>query len=162
MSDQHKFRYLLPPGNNFHFVSKFNARLGKQIEDLSGEALAALSSYAWPGNVRELENVMERAALFADGATISLEHLPEEVTSSAGQPSERGATAPDVGLKEQVRAAVSQLERQLILRALEQMGGNVTHTARLLKLSRKGLQLKMKELGLRDLPLRPQGSDSGE
>ena len=58
---------------------------------------------------------------------------------------------------------MSQLERQLILRALEQMGGNVTHTARLLKLSRKGLQLKMKELGLRDLPLRTaRDSETGE
>jgi len=146
-----------------HFVSKFNARLGKHIEGLAADALAGLGSYGWPGNVRELENVMERAALFADGATISLEHLPSEITAQAGPPGERSATSPDVGLKEQVRAAVSQLERQLILRALEQMGGNVTHTARLLKLSRKGLQLKMKELGLRDLPLRPlRDGETGE
>jgi DNA-binding NtrC family response regulator len=60
-----------------------------------------------------------------------------------------------------VRAAVNQLERQLIFRALEQMNGNVTHTARVLKLSRKGLQLKMKELGLRDIQLRTsRGSES--
>jgi|SRR6478736_5340709 len=148
-----------------HFISKFNARLSKHIEGLDLEALTALGGYGWPGNVRELENVMERAALFADGPSISIEHLPAEVTAQSGPMSERGvgATAPDVGLKEQVRAAVSQLERQLILRALEQMGGNVTHTARLLKLSRKGLQLKMKELGLRDLPLRSQrDSETGE
>jgi DNA-binding NtrC family response regulator len=53
-------------------------------------------------------------------------------------------------LKEQVKAAMSRLERELIVKALEQTGGNVTHAARLLKISRKGLQLKMKELGLRE------------
>src|SRR5690606_41896848 len=65
------------------------------------------------------------------------------------------------GLKEQVKAAVNHLERQLIQRALEQMGGNVTHTARLLKLSRKGLQLKMKELGLREQPAKLESSAEG-
>jgi DNA-binding NtrC family response regulator len=54
------------------------------------------------------------------------------------------------GLKEQVKAAMSRLERELIQKALDQTNGNVTHAARLLKISRKGLQLKMKELGLRE------------
>jgi DNA-binding NtrC family response regulator len=54
------------------------------------------------------------------------------------------------GLKEQVREATSKLERDLINRALLETNGNVTHAARLLKISRKGLQLKMKELGLRE------------
>ena len=54
------------------------------------------------------------------------------------------------GLKEQVKAAMSRLERDLIQAALGQTSGNVTHAARLLKISRKGLQLKMKELGLRE------------
>ncbi len=58
-------------------------------------------------------------------------------------------STPD-GLKEQVKAAMSKLERDLIERALKQTHGNVTHAARLLKISRKGLQLKMKELNLRE------------
>ena len=56
----------------------------------------------------------------------------------------------DPGLKQAVREATLKLERQFIARALAQTGGNVTHTARLLKISRKSLQNKMKELGLRD------------
>ncbi len=60
------------------------------------------------------------------------------------------AADASVGLKEQVREAMSRLERDLIHRALLQTHGNVTHAARLLKISRKGLQLKMKELGLRE------------
>jgi DNA-binding NtrC family response regulator len=61
-----------------------------------------------------------------------------------------GPSPAQDGLKEQVKAAMSRLERELIVRALEQTSGNVTHAARLLKISRKGLQLKMKELSLRE------------
>jgi DNA-binding NtrC family response regulator len=140
-----------------HFVQKYNERLGKSLVGISAEAQAVLAAYPWPGNVRELENVLERAVLFADGDRIFTEHLPVELTqrsSPVGASSEATTKAEEVGLKEQVRAAVNQLERQLIFRALEQMNGNVTHTARVLKLSRKGLQLKMKELGLRDIQLK--------
>ncbi len=137
-----------------HFIRKYNQRLGKALVGVSAEAMTVLTSYPWPGNVRELENVLERAVLFADGDRVFTEHLPAEIVQARGSSGVSGEKSEEVGLKEQVRAAMSQLERQLIFRALEQMGGNVTHTARVLKLSRKGLQLKMKELGLRDLPLK--------
>jgi two-component system, NtrC family, response regulator AtoC len=74
--------------------------------------------------------------------------IPGAVT--AGSPSSAPSPSPDDGLKEVVRAATSRLEKELIQRALDQTAGNVTHAARLLKISRKGLQLKMKELGLRE------------
>ncbi len=146
-----------------HFIQKFNSRLSKRITGITPEALTAMRSYPWPGNVRELENVMERAVLFCDVERIGPSHLPselrstdpEELTSfSSLEMSGIDSASGTAGLKEQVKAAVNQLERELILKALEQMGGNVTHTARLLKLSRKGLQLKMKELGLREGALR--------
>jgi two-component system, NtrC family, response regulator AtoC len=135
-----------------HFVAKYNKRLGKAVTGIAPEALGLLAAYHWPGNVRELENVMERAVLFTDGPRVLVEHLPAEIADRGTQQAEM--SGGEVGLKEQVRAAMSQLERQLIYKALEQTSGNVTHTARILKLSRKGLQLKMKELGLRDVPLR--------
>jgi two-component system response regulator AtoC len=71
-------------------------------------------------------------------------------TSSPSSPSDEQLAPSSDGLKEQVKAAMSRLERGLIERALQQTQGNVTHAARLLKISRKGLQLKMKELGLRE------------
>ena len=140
-----------------HFVEKFNARLGKTIEAVSGETQALLASYPWPGNIRELENVIERAVLFCDGAQLRPDDLPPDVrdqgrsapATSPSQPPIESPASSD-GLKEQVKAAMSRLERELILKALDQTGGNVTHAARLLKISRKGLQLKMKELGLRE------------
>jgi len=62
----------------------------------------------------------------------------------------QAALSGEGGLKEHVKVAMSRLERELVSRALQQTTGNVTHAARLLKISRKGLQLKMKELGLRE------------
>ncbi|HYJ10405.1 MAG TPA: sigma-54 dependent transcriptional regulator, partial [Polyangiaceae bacterium] len=143
-----------------HFMRKFNARLKKEVTGAEASALQRLIGYPWPGNIRELENVIERAVLFCDGSELRLSDLPGEVRDSAQGGSgstplpppsgERSSAASSDGLKEQVKAAMSRLERELIVRALEQTGGNVTHAARLLKISRKGLQLKMKELGLRE------------
>jgi two-component system response regulator AtoC len=139
------------------FLTKFNQRLKKQITSVSPEALARLAAYGWPGNIRELENVLERAVLFADTSTIQEENLTQEVRNlrdgktPAPQPVEVGPVdSSGNGLKEKVKAAASRIERELILRALDQTSNNVTHAARLLKISRKGLQLKMKELGLRE------------
>ncbi len=160
-----------------HFVTKFNTRLKKSIGGVDDGAIERLSAHSWPGNIRELENVIERAVLFADGSTISESDLPDEIrgqsvdrsSTDLGRPTADGdgrssrpsvesvppgpreaAEEPADGLKEQVKAAMSRLERDLIERALKQTQGNVTHAARLLKISRKGLQLKMKELGLRE------------
>ena len=141
-----------------HFLSKFNSRLNKNIHGISTEAEAVLASHPWPGNIRELENVIERAVLFADTQQIQLVDLSPELRESNLSVRPRASVTPpamDVtssveGLKEQVKAAMSRLERELIQRALDQTAGNVTHAARLLKISRKGLQLKMKELGLRE------------
>jgi len=145
-----------------HFLAKFNERLKKQVAGVEPEALDLLSAYGWPGNIRELENVMERAVLFCDAQKLRVEDLPGELRgASAGSiapPStlEGAGSAGDIplgaegGLKEHVKVAMSRLERELVSRALKQTNNNVTHAARLLKISRKGLQLKMKELGLRE------------
>jgi two-component system, NtrC family, response regulator AtoC len=143
--------------------------LKKSIDGIEPAALARLTSYSWPGNIRELENVIERAVLFCDGDELHLGDLPAEMRGASGlldapvsttplpPPSSEPSSALSDGLKEQVKAAMSRLERELIVRALEQTNGNVTHAARLLKISRKGLQLKMKELGLREQGERGEG-----
>jgi two-component system response regulator AtoC len=146
-----------------HFLVKFNERLRKKVESVHREALDLLVAYPWPGNIRELENVIERAVLFCDTHELSASDLPPDVR---GIPALVNVPLPDAdlqaalasegGLKEHVKVAMSRLERELVSRALQQTGGNVTHAARLLKISRKGLQLKMKELGLRE------GSEKGD
>jgi len=145
-----------------HFLKKFNERLKKNVIGIEPEALDLLNAYTWPGNIRELENVMERAVLFCDGQKLRVEDLPSELRGPSGMSgSIAPATSADAnvdlgnlpaegGLKEHVKVAMSRLERDLVSRALKQTNNNVTHAARLLKISRKGLQLKMKELGLRE------------
>jgi nitrogen regulation protein NR(I) len=141
-----------------HFLVKFNERLKKHVTGVEADALEVLSTYPWPGNIRELENVVERAVLFCDGTRLRVNDLPPEVRGASAlatvspqtEASLDAAIAAEGGLKEHVKVAMSRLERELVSRALEQTGGNVTHAARLLKISRKGLQLKMKELGLRE------------
>ncbi len=162
-----------------HIIKKFNERLKKNITSLADDALAALEAHSWPGNIRELENVLERTLLFTKGERIERADLqlssnpgsepPPPImprtatTSGAMMPMTEDDLEDDVdgvvgeasgqtsgSLKDIVRAETSRVERELIVKALEETGGNVTQAARLLKISRKSLQMKMKELGLRD------------
>jgi two-component system, NtrC family, response regulator AtoC len=137
-----------------HFIAKFNERLKKQIVAISPEAVEQLVAYNWPGNIRELENLMERTILFCEGPEIRVSDLPPEIVGVAVPASavttEEGPRPAAGSLKEAVRAETERVERELIQRALDATGGNVTQAARKLKISRKSLQTKMKELGLRE------------
>jgi two-component system, NtrC family, response regulator AtoC len=146
-----------------HIMKKFNERLKKSVGGISDDALIALEAHSWPGNIRELENVLERTILFCKGERIELADLPDEIANAHRPPTgpiaddddaDDDLDAPelsgDTSLKDIVRAETSRVERELIAKALAETGGNVTQAARLLKISRKSLQMKMKELGLRD------------
>jgi DNA-binding NtrC family response regulator len=150
-----------------HFVSRFNKRLGKAVEGFSADALEVMRRYAWPGNIRELENLAERMILFASGAQITVDDLPEETFLRGDRPDdERGAGRDDgeprsirlpltslgLDLKEAVKQGSRLVEEALIREALAQTDTNVTRSARLLGISRRSLQSKMKELGLREPP----------
>jgi nitrogen regulation protein NR(I) len=141
-----------------HFIEKFNRRLGKRVEGVDPEAMLILQSYGWPGNIRELENLMERSVLFADGPIVEATQLPDALREKApGVPVPIAAVGPiaaiaspaGASMKEIVRQAQAELERGLIAAALEETGGNVTRAAKRLQISRKSLQVKMKDLGLR-------------
>ena len=148
-----------------HFVQKFNKRLAKSVRGFERAALERLSAHHWRGNIRELENVVERCMLFCDEDEVREQHLPGTFRGAGanGDAVNRGSVStregpvdastgpdPSAGLKHVVKAATAKVEREMIVAALRQTDGNVTHAARLLKISRKSLQTKMKELGLRD------------
>jgi two-component system, NtrC family, response regulator AtoC len=141
-----------------HILRKFNERLKKEIEGIEPDAMERLVSHAWPGNIRELENVLERTILFCDARRIRSSDLPPEgaavstpmvIASTSPAAPANDLTGPH-SLKEIVRAETERVERALIVRALDETGGNVTQAAKLLKISRKSLQMKMKEFGLRE------------
>lgn len=133
-----------------HFLAKFNKRLGTAVEGISPDAIAALLSHQWPGNIRELENLIERSVLLLDGTTLTLADLPGLSPDNIEPMTEIDAS--EMGLKEYVRVYTAKLERARIQRVLEEEHSNVTRASKKLGISRKSLQMKMKDYGLRDNP----------
>jgi DNA-binding NtrC family response regulator len=113
-------------------------RMRRPITALSPEAADQLLRHDWPGNVRELENAMERAVALARGERVELEDLPEEVRVAAR------ITAPTTGA---VRP-LEDIEKEYILAALDQNGGNQTHTAQQLQIGSATLYRKLKTYGV--------------
>ena len=126
------------------FLQRFNRKFSRAVEALDEDATEALSRYAWPGNVRELENAMERAMLLSDGSRLGIEDFPPPVSGGGGPLI--GTPVDDADLS--VKRRLAQLEAELIVRALEQTGGNRTHACRLLEMSHRALLYKMKDYGI--------------
>ena len=125
------------------FVREASERLGKPDVRLSAETLDLFDAYSWPGNVRQLRNEVQRAvAMTAAGGLISPELLSPIFAGSTDSPSPRRARNVTLA------AAVERLEREMIDGALERTSGNVSQTARMLGLTRRGLYLKMDRLGI--------------
>jgi two-component system response regulator AtoC len=116
-----------------HFLDRAAGRIGRKIEGIAPEAMRALLDHPWPGNVRELINVVEYAAVVGRGPTVESAHLPPEF---------RERPAPKAGPKAPLD------ERERIVRALEQAGGNVGEAADLLGMSRPTFWRKRKKYGL--------------
>ncbi len=136
-----------------HMLEKYNARLARRVERVDDAAMQVLLRYGWPGNIRELENVIERTLLFCEGTFVGEADLPPELSCEVPGGGATRVPVPPVGvtgLKDAVKLTTQRLEREMIERALSDTGGNVTRAARRLEISRKSLQTKMKELGLRD------------
>jgi len=133
-----------------HFLQKYAAELRKEIKGITGAARARLAAYPWPGNVRELENVIYEAMVMSEGEWLDERALPPRFQSPAGEPAGAGAPArPPQALKETVQGVAERTERELILDALRQTGGNRTRAARILGVSRKTMFNKMTLLRIR-------------
>jgi len=117
-----------------HFLSLYARRLGRPTLRLAPESLARLMDYSWPGNIRELENAVERAVVLLTGNYISERELPLAIA---------GTPLPSVGSEEGGIQPLVEVEKEVILAALEKTGGNKTEAARQLGITRKTLLAKL-------------------
>jgi len=114
---------------------------------IAAETIEALRAYDWPGNVRELRNVIERALVLADGATIHPHHLPDHIYQTP-----TSQLAPTLGRALNVRQRVAEMERDAVITALEATHGNQTQAARKLGISRYALIRLMDKHDLKPSP----------
>jgi DNA-binding NtrC family response regulator len=139
------FRIALPPLRDRHtdipllvdeFLRRYNEQFGKHVIGVAPECLAKLERYEWPGNVRELKNVVQRAVLVCDGATLLSEHLPPRFRPERRA---RGHVTIEVG------TPLADVEREMIVRTLEATGNNRKRAAELLGISRRAFYNKLQK-----------------
>lgn len=118
---------------------------------LTDDACALLTAHDWPGNVRELENVLQCAAHFAGGGPVTADILSQCTPLGPSRNERAAAPIDDEPLPDgfDLRAAQKEMEVRVIIRALQQCGGNITHAAELIGYKRPRLSQKIKEYDLR-------------
>jgi two-component system response regulator AtoC len=136
-----------------HFLAKHRYSASAQPASISEEALKRLMEYEWPGNVRELENVIERAVVLSRGQVITSRELP--FGDHEGEHEGEGEGDEVSAEKSFFKKSVSQFEKDLIMKALRDAGGNRSKAAEMLGIYRRLLYAKIKEYGLEGYP--PKG-----
>src|SRR2546422_998429 len=121
------------------FIDEFNRQDNRQVRGLAPETEKELERYSWPGNVRELRNVIQRAVVLSGTGAIVSEHLPDNVL--------RG-TVPATGAAAGSVTPIREMERDLILRALDETSQDKRKAAQLLGISLKTLYNKLAKYGI--------------
>lgn len=131
-----------------HFLGKARKKLNKRLTGIEERAVTAMLHYRWPGNIREMQNIIERAAVLSQDSVIRLENLP----SVFGElHSEFAGALPGVrrtSFKAEREVHVGKLERNLILRYLEESNGNVSKAARLADVPRRTFYRLLERYGI--------------
>lgn len=139
-----------------YFITKFNNEFRKDIKGMSSQAEKALLSYYWPGNVRELKNVIERAIILESEDIILVEHLPKEVVEeTVNEEKKLTFSLPEDGI------CLKDVEKDLIINAIQRAKGNQSKAAKLLGLSRYALRYQLKKIGYLDAKLSSNISSKG-
>jgi two-component system response regulator PilR (NtrC family) len=130
-------------------LQRLARRANTGAPELSAEALQALEAYAFPGNVRELENVLERALTLSTGGVVTPDHIRVRVTARAPSTEEpvRAPALPVPG-NTALENQLESIERDAIVKALEQTRYNKTAAAKLLGMSFRALRYRIKKLGI--------------
>ena len=153
-----------------HYIRRFNRELGREVREVTPEAMERLCGHPWPGNIRELQSVLKQALLRSTGPVLVPAFLPESLGEYRTRP--LATTADEGGLQvgsfvrrrmeagseEIYREVHHRLDQFLLPLVLESTDGNRFQAARLLGISRKTLRVKLRELDLLD----PRSADGDE
>ena len=127
-----------------HFLEKFSPAQGQFI---SPDAMGLMLNYDWPGNIRELQNVIERAVILSQGYEIKTHHLPKEIQKIplSRSDDQQGLIInfPENGI------SFEEVEKELILKAIEKSNGNQTKAAQLLGITRSALLYRAQKYQIR-------------
>jgi two-component system response regulator HydG len=132
-----------------HFLAAAAARHGKRLDGISADVMERLRAHRWPGNVRELSNVIERAAVFARGAEISVDDLPVHLAVLSD-----GARGSHATISVPIGTPLEEVKELMIRRTLEATDGDKNMTARLLGINSRTIYRKL------DKSAKPDGSDA--
>jgi DNA-binding NtrC family response regulator len=124
-----------------YFMNKYSKLMGKDVLEISEEAMEILMLYDFPGNVRELENIIERGVALSRGRSIEKIHLPHDL---------RGAALQTFRKREGKYPSLEEMERSYIQWVLKEVGENKTEAAKYLGIDRVSLWRKLKKLGLEE------------
>jgi DNA-binding NtrC family response regulator len=122
------------------YIDRFNREFRKKVRGLNEDAMALVEHYRWPGNIRELRNAIERAMLLVDHEWLTPHDFPS-LTRHAFSTSMFRLPADGVNLED--------VERQLLVQALERSGWNQTHAGQLLRINRDQVRYRIEKFGLR-------------
>jgi two-component system NtrC family response regulator len=125
-----------------HFLKRFAERYQTGRLMVGDDALELLQKYDWPGNIRELENVIERLSVLATGDAIGAADLPAEIRTNRSRIASIGLKLPDEGI------SLEEVEKEILVQALEKHHWNQTRASRYLNISRKTLIYRMEKFGL--------------
>ena len=132
------------PALTEHFLRRYAARNAGAATAISAGGLAKLTAYNWPGGVRELQNVVERAAILAQGEMIDVQQLLFQDDVVVEDDALSAETSPSISLSRRLDA----IERRELVDALEAHGGNKAEVARSLGIHRTTLYYRLKKLGI--------------
>jgi len=132
-----------------HFLKKHTRNTSRLVKGLNPEARRMMNDYGWPGNVRQLESAIERAILLCEGDMITPDDLPSELQQESRGTSAGAFKLPPEGV------SFEEVEKNLILQAMDQTDYNITKAAKLLGLTFRTLQYRLEKFGIR----KPDGKE---
>lgn len=132
------------------FIMKCNAKLSRNARDLDPATLDLFQAYDWPGNVRELEHAIEHAinVLPDDESLITPEYIPAYMQDVQPMHKIKPVSAPTPRAGTSLNSTMKDVERNAVCKILKENGGNISESARVLKMSRQSLQYRIRKYGI--------------